>query len=283
MTTSTPPCIPHHFFLFPHNYIILYFHPQFCVNLPTVLQCLTLLGNLDRMKLTLSYNLTQELFQLELTDEAGVLSTASISGLQPPEDDDMTSLALAMRSSPIRARVIFQSAALREILVELDSVGGAKEGTVSLSSASLDISVVGDLSECQVSIPCRGEHVVSIECPAEGASHSFPLHSLLGSLRGLEIAHETCITINNNGMMAIQHQVIDPVTGDGSPCFVDFVSNWKCTSIAMFLLLFRLINAFLWYRSCAVWTTATIRPRKLPKKRRNLACRRTCQSRVLNP
>lgn len=182
------------------------------------------------MKLTLSYNLTQELFTLELTDDAGVLSTANIPGMQPPEDDLFgESLALAMRSSPIAARIIIKSDTLREILIELESVGGAKVGTVSLNARSFDIAVVGDLSECLVSIPCQGDHVVSLECPSSSssssASYNFPLHSLLGSLRGLEIAEETCITINNNGMMAIQHQVIDPTTGDGTPSFVDFVRD----------------------------------------------------------
>lgn len=178
------------------------------------------------MKLTLSYNLTQELFTLELTDDSGVLSTANIPGMQPPEDDLGDSLALAMRSSPIAARIIIKSDTLREILVELESVGGAKVGTVSLNSQSFDVAVVGDLSECLVSIPCQGDHVVSLECPsASNAAYNFPLHSLLGSLRGLEIAEETCITINNNGMMAIQHQVIDSNTGDGAPSFVDFVRD----------------------------------------------------------
>ena len=180
------------------------------------------------MKLTLSYNLSQELFKVELTDDAGVLLTAAIAGMQPPEDDVGESLALAMRSSLIAARIIIKSDTLREILVELESVGGAKVGTVSLNSKSLDVAVVGDLSECLVSIPCRGDHVVSLECPSSSsAAYNFPLHSLLGSLRGLEIAEETCITINDNGMMAIQHQVIDAATGDGTPSFVDFVRNTR--------------------------------------------------------
>lgn len=201
---------------------------QFCVNLTTVLQCLNLLGmqSLERMKLSISYNLSQELFKMELTDDAGVLSTAAIPGMQPPEDDMGESLALVMRSSPIQARLMIKSDALREIIVELESVVGAKAGTVSLDSKALELAVVGDFSECLVSIPCRGDHVISVECSSSSANHaySFPLHSLLGSLRGLEIAEETCITINNNGMMAIQHQIIDPNTGDGSPSFVDFVS-----------------------------------------------------------
>jgi hypothetical protein len=177
------------------------------------------------MKVSLSYNLTQEVFKVELTDDAGVLTTAAIPGMQlSPEEDMGQSLALAMRSSPVAARIIIKSDTLREILIELESVGGAKVGTVSLDAQGLEIAVVGDLSECLVSIPCRGSHVVSLECPSSsGKAYSFPLHSLLGSLRGLEIAEETCITINDNGMVAIQHQVLDKTTGDGSPNFVDFI------------------------------------------------------------
>jgi len=173
----------------------------------------------------MSYNLSQEVFKVELTDDAGVLLTAAIPGMEPPEDDAGGSLALAMRSSPIAARIIVKSDTLREILMELESVGGANVGTVSLNSRSFDIAVVGDLSECLVSIPCRGDHVVSLDCASSNATYNFPLHSLLGSLRGLEIAEETCITINNSGMMAIQHQIIEKGTGDGTPSFVDFVSN----------------------------------------------------------
>jgi hypothetical protein len=42
-------------------------------------------------------------------------------------------------------------------------------------------------------------------------------------MRGLDIAKETCITINTAGMMAIQHQVVDPLVGERNPSFVDFI------------------------------------------------------------
>lgn len=41
---------------------------------------------------------------------------------------------------------------------------------------------------------------------------SYPINSLLQGMRGLDIANETCISINENGMVAIQHQVLDPVS-----------------------------------------------------------------------
>jgi hypothetical protein len=43
-------------------------------------------------------------------------------------------------------------------------------------------------------------------------ARSYPLRSLLQGMRGLDIAHETCISLNENGMIAIQHQVLDPVS-----------------------------------------------------------------------
>jgi hypothetical protein len=39
-------------------------------------------------------------------------------------------------------------------------------------------------------------------------------------MRGLDIAEETCLTINEMGMMAIQHQVLDQ---EGQANFVDFL------------------------------------------------------------
>jgi hypothetical protein len=81
---------------------------EFCVNLTTVLDCLHILGTqgLDKTTLCFTYNLTKEIFKIELLEESGVLSTAAIPGMLPPEDDLGNSLALAFRSSPIAARIL---------------------------------------------------------------------------------------------------------------------------------------------------------------------------------
>jgi hypothetical protein len=201
---------------------------EFCVNLTTVLDCLHILGTqgLDKTTLCFTYNLTKEIFKIELLEESGVLSTAAIPGMLPPEDDLGNSLALAFRSSPIAARIIFKSETLRELLPELELVTGATFGTVVLGPNGLEIAAVGHLGECLISVPSKGSHVVSIEIPVPSqvaAPRTYPLHSLLGSMKGLEIAEETCITMNANGMMAIQHQVLDQQAGNGNPNFVDFI------------------------------------------------------------
>lgn len=201
---------------------------EFCVNLTTVLDCLHILGTqgLDKTTLCFTYNLTKEIFKIELLEESGVLSTAAIPGMLPPEDDLGNSLALAFRSSPIAARIIFKAETLRELLPELELVTGATFGTVVLGPNGLEIAAVGHLGECLISVPSKGTHVVSIEIPVPSqvaAPRTYPLHSLLGSMKGLEIAEETCITMNANGMMAIQHQVLDQQAGNGNPNFVDFI------------------------------------------------------------
>jgi hypothetical protein len=201
---------------------------EFCVNLTSVLDCLHILGtqSLDKTTLCFTYNLTKEIFKIELLEESGVLSTAAIPGMLPPEDDMGNSLALAFRSSPIAARIIFKADTLRELLPELELVTGATFGTVVLGPNGLEMAAVGHLGECQISVPSKGMHVVSIEIPMPSqpaVPRTYPLHSLLGSMKGLEIAEETCITMNANGMMAIQHQVLDQQAGNGNPNFVDFI------------------------------------------------------------
>jgi len=205
---------------------------EFCVNLTTLLECLHVLGlqNLEKTKLCLSYNLTKEVLKLELLqEESGVLSTAAIPGIVPADDDDLqNSLALAFRSSIIAARMIVKSETLLHVVQELELVSGATVGTVSLGPKGLDMSVTGHFGECMVSVPAKGGHVVSLELPTGAQSvrtHRYPLHSLLAAMRGLEIAQETCVTMNSQGMMAIQHQVLPDAnaTGDGNPNYVDFI------------------------------------------------------------
>lgn len=210
---------------------------EFCVNLTKVLECLHVLGGhhhgaaasthaLDKTQLSFTYNASSEVFRLELLDrDSGIMITAAIPGMIPPEDDLGTSLALAFRSSPVASRMIVKSDTLKEIVQELELVSGATQGTVSLSPNGLELAAVGHLGECLVSIPCQGDHIVSLElgdASVPAKPRTFPLHSLLASMSGLDIAQETCITINTAGMMAIQHQVVDPALG-GNPSFVDFI------------------------------------------------------------
>lgn len=217
---------------------------EFCVNLSTVLECLFVLGThaLEKTKLSMSYNIHTEIFKLELLEEGGVLSTAAIPGMVPPthshQDDDGgdSSLALAFRSTPIVARIILKSDFLRDALQEIDVVSGASTCSILLTpNKGLEFVTVGNQSDCVITIPATCSCISSFECATAGGgagtsrtkqhhhhARSYPIISLQSAMRGLEFAEETCISINENGMIAIQHQILDTV-GQGSPNFVDYI------------------------------------------------------------
>ena len=196
---------------------------EFCVNLTSVLECMHVFGtqNLERTKLFLSYNLTAEVFKVELLEE-GVVTDSLIPGMLPP-DDTGNSLALAFRSTPIVARMIVKSEWLREALIELELVSGASCCTIALGPDGLELAAVGSIGECLVSLPGTNDLMVSLESTVVSA-RSYPLSSFLSGMRGLEYAEETCVSINEAGMIAIQHQVLDTI-GEGAPSFVDFIMS----------------------------------------------------------
>lgn len=200
---------------------------EFCVNLTSVLDALQLLGPLDnRTGVWLSYNLSTEIFKVELLQdgEQGVLCTSAIQAILAPEDDpEGNSLSNVFGSSPVAARMMIRSGILRELLPEWSSVAGASCASVAVSAKrGLEIAILGNFGECWVLVPATGDHLVSpIECQ-KTVTRTYPLHSLLSSMKGLEIAEETCININSEGIMAIQHKTIDP-TGQGSSSYVDFI------------------------------------------------------------
>mmetsp|Transcript_13031 Transcript_13031/g.36078 ORF Transcript_13031/g.36078 Transcript_13031/m.36078 type:complete len:566 (-) Transcript_13031:1729-3426(-) len=216
---------------------------EFCVNLMSVLECLHVLGtSIDRTMLLFSYNATQEYLKMELLlQDFGILSTSTVPGMVPPEDgngadddDDNTlsghGLHIAFRSSPTVARMIVRSETLRQVVPEIESVTGGAVGAIALSSQrGLEIAVTGHLGECVCTIPSSGDHVVMLDIQKDVAEpvSNYPLHSLMASFRGLEMAQETCITMNANGMMAIQHQVLlesaKTEEGEATPIYVEFI------------------------------------------------------------
>lgn len=197
---------------------------EFSVNLTSVLECLQLLGNNPGIQLAFSYNLTHEVLKIELLQDT-VLCTAAIPGMDLPADHTNPSLVKAFGDSPVTARIILMSNTLQHITAELQLVTGATVATVSLTEKDgWVVAVVGHLGECLVSIPAQGSHVINLEIQDQRhPCYSYPLSSLLASLKGLDIAQETCVTINAIGMMAVQHQILDPSVGGESPSFIDFI------------------------------------------------------------
>mmetsp|Transcript_31289 Transcript_31289/g.36510 ORF Transcript_31289/g.36510 Transcript_31289/m.36510 type:complete len:707 (+) Transcript_31289:27-2147(+) len=151
------------------------------------------------------------------------------------------SLDVAFRSHPIVARARIKSDFLKDAIMELTDVGGSVCASIGLSKKyGLELATFGHSTECHVVVPYLGNHpeifvsLEGVDGNFDGRGHrgggndnvcyaySYPLHSVLSAMRGLEIASETCISINANGMIAIQHQVLDTV-GNGDPNYIDFV------------------------------------------------------------
>ena len=196
---------------------------EFCVNLTSVLDCLHVLGsNLERTKLCWAYHPNTQVFEMELLEEGGVLSTAAIPGLLPPTPPS-ESLALAFSQSPIASRVLLKSEWLRYAWSELEYVPGSTTCTVAVSAQSLQLATVGHVGECVVSLAATPSNqntcLLSLEV-GKSIPRTYPFSSFRLGMRALDIAEETCLTINEMGMMAIQHQVLDQ---EGQANFVDFI------------------------------------------------------------
>eukprot|EP00978_Attheya_sp_CCMP212_P000864 scaffold1856_cov56-Attheya_sp.AAC.3 len=207
---------------------------EFGINLTKVLECLSVCSDASRTKLCMSYNRQTAIFKLELLEDgpsqSGLLNVAAIPGLAVPQDEDENeplTLAGAFRASPIVARAILKSEFVRDAIAELQDVAGGVTCTVGIGPTGMELAAVGHAGECLVSLPHAGNDgvFVGLECtPPRLHTHNYPIHSFLSGMRGLDIAEETCISINSAGMIAIQHQVLDTV-GNGQPNFVDFIMS----------------------------------------------------------
>lgn len=76
------------------------------------------------------------------------------------------------------------------------------------------MGAAGHSGDCLVHLPKNSEIFVSLHCDPPNKHHfrSYPLNSFLQGMRGLDIANETCVSLNAKGMIAIQHQVLDTVS-----------------------------------------------------------------------
>ena len=220
---------------------------EFGINLTTVLECLTVLGqaSLDRTTLCLSYDSHSAIFKIELLEQtvgnsggqaSVIISNCAIPGMsvtdesdEDEDEDGISGLDHAFRSAPLVARARLSSHSLRDAWSELTNIGGANSVTIGLSKMGLELGSFGHSTECHVLLPYHGnvpEVFFSLEGLGEEEAlyaRSYPLHSMMAAMRGLEIASETCLSMNANGMIAIQHLVYEKSIGNGEPNYVDFI------------------------------------------------------------
>jgi len=205
---------------------------EFCISLPTLLESLHVLGStpkeLEKMKLIMYYDRLDASLKVELEDKFGVLATTAITGSIPEfdyfdSDASSPSLSVAFRNHQVVARAIVKSDYFKAGVSELTEVGGASSCTIAIANDRMELGAVGYAGECLVEMPKCPDAFVSLFAQDDDLhKRSYPINSLLQGMRGLDIANETCISINENGMIAIQHQVLDPL-GSGEPSFIDFL------------------------------------------------------------
>ena len=262
---------------------------EFCVNLTTLLECLSLVGSgtsgkgggvaTDRdqhnrstsssppVSLTMTYHLSSELLKIEMEESAGgMLCTFAIPGMMAPDDnDDVGGMAGAFLASPTQAQILLPSVQLSVILPELEYVAGATVAHVGIRTSpeeqnsrqrmhgrggsrggGLELGTIGHAGQCWLSLqhgkPAsarsrngknrrrggsrrRGPFGIddgNDEGDDDGiVRYTYPLHRFLQSMKALDIASETCLSINQEGMMAIQHQIF--LQDSDAAAFCDFV------------------------------------------------------------
>ncbi|VEU40467.1 unnamed protein product [Pseudo-nitzschia multistriata] len=179
--------------------------------------------------LTLSYHSSTEVLRLEWEAAKSApggrppfVATAAVPGLHPPPADEAAELSEAFGRSPIRARWLCPSAG-HELADarELESLQGATSVSIRFLGGS------GDRGP-RLCLSARGHSgLVDVEIPApiefsEGSGggegrghrlrasvvHTYSLAGWIQALQPLDMARETCLSVNEQGILAVQHQVV---------------------------------------------------------------------------
>ena len=193
----------------------------------------------------------------------GMLCTAAIPGMMLPDDNDDTGgMAGAFLASPTQAQILLPSIQLSAILPELEYVAGATVAHLGIRTnpaeqqqrnrtrgrrdnrgGGLELGTIGHAGQCWMSLqhgkpasvrsnggrrkkssrrkgPFALENGDDDDCIVR---YAYPLHRFLQSMKALDIANETCLSINQQGMMAIQHQIYLQDSPPDTPAFCDFV------------------------------------------------------------
>eukprot|EP00531_Pseudo-nitzschia_arenysensis_P015077 CAMPEP_0116156312 /NCGR_PEP_ID=MMETSP0329-20121206/22766_1 /TAXON_ID=697910 /ORGANISM="Pseudo-nitzschia arenysensis, Strain B593" /LENGTH=660 /DNA_ID=CAMNT_0003653389 /DNA_START=74 /DNA_END=2057 /DNA_ORIENTATION=+ len=189
--------------------------------------------------LTLSYHTSTEVLRLEWeggsSSGGNVVATAAIPGLNPPPADEAAELSAAFGQSPIVA--LPQAGHELGDTKELDYLTGATTVRLRFLRANegadvhedhfdcgsrLRLSAKGHSSKVTIEIPApiefSGEDDESINQTAtkrDKIAHTYSLSGWKRALQPLDMARETCLSVNSRGILAIQHQLMVDVSGKG--------------------------------------------------------------------
>ena len=221
---------------------------QFGLSLTTLLDCLTLCSSPEETSVSIVYERRDAVFRLTL-EEAGVQTVCELSVLVSDDLVDVNSgLTSAFLNSEEETNIILKSDALREAVMELTDTAGAVEVRVEVRGASTDkggsdgtlensmlgsahnlsaaqggvvLSAAGNLGECEMVLSAESDLIfVSFNCSRPRLVWTYPMTSFQLGMKALGVANETYLRINQDGIMALQHQID---SGHGSETYVDFL------------------------------------------------------------
>jgi len=220
---------------------------QFGLSLTTLLDCLTLCSSPEETSVSIVYERRDAVFRLTL-EEAGVQTVCELSVLVSDDMVDVNSgLTSAFLNSEEETNIILKSDALREAVLELTDTAGATEVRVEVRGASTDkgggddtredplgsaynlsaaeggvvLSAAGNLGECEMVLSAESDLIfVSFNCSRPRLVWTYPMTSFQLGMKALGVANETYLRINQDGIMALQHQID---SGHGSETYVDFL------------------------------------------------------------
>ena len=155
-------------------------------------------------------------------EEGGVLTSCDIPLLFIEQDALRNGIAFNFKTTREVCNVIFRSEVLREELVEITDVLGASTVQVTLSRERQLCSFTsqGIHGSCTVEIPKSSSALISFECSAS-LSWRFAMSPITLSLRPLSIASESCLRLNAQGVLCLQHQV--SLAEGGRSSYIDFL------------------------------------------------------------
>jgi len=169
-------------------------HLEFCISWRSLLNALGVLC-LEASSLCWTYT-EQHCLRLEGESPLGAIATATLPGMML-----QASPVRSFGETPVVARWLSSSRILRD-LVELDHVPGATAVTVRWREEALECQVQGHSSKCTVWIPGN----VQLERPV--VEYSYPYRGWKLALQALDLAQETCLSVNGDGLLALQHQLV---------------------------------------------------------------------------
>lgn len=150
------------------------------------------------------------------------MTTCDIPLLYLEPESLQNGLTFSFKSAREVCSVIFKSEILREELMEVIEVVGASTVQIQLSQEDhlCSFASEGIHGSCVVDIPSISSTLISFDCSAS-CQWRYAISPITLSMRPLAIASESCLRVNAEGILCLQHQV--SLSEGTLSAFIDFL------------------------------------------------------------